>query len=85
LEEKGRIHAIPELESYHQDVELSHEAAIGKISDDELNYLMSRGLNEEEATATIVRGFLDLEIKGLPEQISSRIRETVQLLDSSSL
>jgi len=85
LQEKGRIHAIPELESYHQDVELSHEAAIGKISDDELNYLMARGLNEEEATATIVRGFLDLEIKGLPAQISKKIKETINLLEKSSI
>ncbi len=84
LREEGRIHAIPELESYHQDVELSHEAAIGKVSDDELNYLMSRGLTEEEATATIVRGFLDLEIKGLPEKISERIKETISLLDKNA-
>ncbi len=53
----GIMHAIPELEGTVPGVELSHEAAVGKIAQEEIEYLMARGLDEEEATSTIVRGF----------------------------
>jgi Fe-S cluster assembly scaffold protein SufB len=62
----GSIHAIPELEGMIDGVEMSHEAAVGKIAQDEILYLMSRGLSEDEASATIVRGFLSVDIPGLP-------------------
>lgn len=62
----GRMHAIPELDSNQDGVELSHEAAVGKIAQEEIEYLMARGLDEDEAAATIVRGFLNVEIMGLP-------------------
>ena len=62
----GRIHAIPELDSDMDGVELSHEAAVGKIAQEEIEYLMARGMDEDEATSTIVRGFLNVDIMGLP-------------------
>jgi uncharacterized protein len=74
----GIIHAIPELEGTVAGVELSHEAAVGKIAQDEIEYLMSRGLDEEEATSTIVRGFLNVEIMGLPEKLQQSIEKTIQ-------
>ncbi len=55
------------------DCELSHEAAVGKIARDEIEYLMARGLSEDEATATIIRGFLDVRISGLPESLQRQI------------
>ena len=54
---KGRIHAIPELDGTVEGVELSHEAAVGKIAKEEIEYLMARGMDEDEATSTIVRDF----------------------------
>jgi len=60
----GVIHAIPELEGHADGVELSHEAAVGKIAQEEISYLMSRGLSEDEAVSTIVRGFLSVDIPG---------------------
>lgn len=73
----GVIHAIPELEATVDGVELSHEAAVGKIAQEEIEYLMARGLDEEQATSTIVRGFLNVDIMGLPEKLQQAIDATI--------
>jgi Fe-S cluster assembly scaffold protein SufB len=79
LSEKGRIHAIPELEGKVNGIDMSHEAAVGKIAEEEIQYLMARGLNGEEATAAIVRGFLDVEIKGLSEHIRGEMKKAIRI------
>jgi len=81
LSEKGAIHAIPELEARHPNVDLSHEAAIGKIAEEEIFYLMSRGLTRDEATAAIIRGFMDIDIKGLPEALKKEIDKAISLVE----
>ncbi|WP_428558850.1 MAG: SufB/SufD family protein [Solidesulfovibrio sp. DCME] len=73
----GVIHAIPELLGSVDGVELSHEAAVGKIAQEEIEYLMARGLDEEEATSTIVRGFLNVDIMGLPKELQDVIEKTI--------
>lgn len=73
LTDKGVIHAIPEMESGFRDVDLSHEAAIGKISKDEIEYLCSRGFSRAQAQSIIVRGFMDVNVLGLPEIIKQEI------------
>jgi Fe-S cluster assembly scaffold protein SufB len=77
LSEKGVIHAIPELEAHLSDVEMSHEASVGKIAKEEIEYLMARGLSEEEATSTIVRGFLNVKIEGLPPELDEELQAVV--------
>jgi len=77
----GLIHAIPELEGHADGVEMSHEAAVGKIAQEEISYLMSRGLSEEEATSTIVRGFLNVDIPGLPPQLRAEIDKAIEESD----
>jgi len=77
----GVIHAIPELEGHVDGVEMSHEAAVGKIAQEEITYLMARGLSEDEATATIVRGFLSVEIPGLPSELRKEIDRAVEESD----
>ncbi len=79
LSEKGSIHAIPELEGKVNNIDMSHEAAIGKIAEEEIQYLMARGLNSEEATSVIVEGFLDVEIKGIPEHLKMEIKKAVRM------
>jgi hypothetical protein len=74
----GIIHAIPELEGSVTGVELSHEAAVGKIAQEEIEYLMARGLDEDEATSTIVRGFLNVDIMGLPLELQKSIEQTIE-------
>jgi Fe-S cluster assembly scaffold protein SufB len=77
----GVIHAIPELEGHVDGVEMSHEAAVGKIAQEEIAYLMARGLTEDEATATIVRGFLSVDIPGLPAELQAQIDKAVEESD----
>ncbi len=74
----GFIHAIPELESRVSDVDLSHEAAVGKIAKEELEYLMARGIDEESATSLIVKGFLSVDVEGLPEFLRKRIERLIE-------
>ena len=59
MEGEASIYAIPELKGNLAGIDLSHEAAVGKIAEEEVEYLMARGLTRMEATATIVRGFLE--------------------------
>jgi len=75
---KGIIHAIPELKGTLAGIDLSHEAAVGKIAEEEVEYLMARGLTRAEATATIVRGFLRVDIEGLPPLLSTELQRVVE-------
>jgi Fe-S cluster assembly scaffold protein SufB len=77
----GLIYAVPELEGRVDGVEMSHEAAVGKIAQEEIAYLMSRGLSEDEATSTIVRGFLSVDIPGLPPQLKAEIDRAIEESD----
>lgn len=79
----GVIYAIPEIEGSVVGTELSHEAAVGKIAKDEIEYLMARGLDEETATATIIRGFLDVKIAGLPDALQKQIDATIDIAEKS--
>jgi hypothetical protein len=80
LSDDSKIYSIPELRGDCTDMELSHEAAVGKIAEAEIQYLMARGLTEDEAASMIVRGFLDIDIKGLPEELA---KETKNIMDLS--
>jgi len=73
----GFMQAIPELSGYVPGVEMSHEAAVGKIDQQEIEYLMARGLDEEEAISTIVRGFLNVDIEGLPTDLKKKLDKTI--------
>ena len=72
---------MPELEGHVDGVEMSHEAAVGKIAQEEISYLMSRGLTEDESTSTIVRGFLSVDIPGLPDQLKAEIDKAIEESD----
>ncbi len=78
LHEKGVIHAVPELKGTLASIDLSHEAAVGKIAEEEVEYLMARGLTRAEATATIVRGFLSVDIEGLPAMLSAELQRAIE-------
>lgn len=80
--EDGLIHAIPEIEGNVTGTELSHEAAVGKIARQEIEYLMARGLDEETATSTIIRGFLDVKIKGLPDVLQKQIDAAIDAAET---
>jgi Fe-S cluster assembly scaffold protein SufB len=68
------IRAVPELQAEGSPrAELSHEAAISPIAEEEVAYLMSRGLTREEAVSTITRGFLNIDLPGLPSLLQESV------------
>lgn len=85
LSEKGTVHAIPELEGHVEGVDLSHEAAVGKIAEEEIEYLMARGLSRDDAVLVIVRGFLSVDIEGLPPELSARIQHAIEMSERELL
>ena len=78
LKDGGITHAIPELEASCSDVEMTHEAAVGKIAQEQIDYLMTRGLSQDEAVSMIVRGFLVGGIRGLPTNLQSEIDAAIE-------
>ncbi len=83
--EEGEILAVPELEAKCPNVDLSHEAAIGKIAEDEIFYLMSRGMTQDEATSMIIRGFMEIDVKGLPPALKREIDKAIELAERELL
>ena len=81
----GVIDSIPQLEGHVEGVDMSHEAAVGKVAQEEIYYLMSRGLSEAEATSTIVRGFLNVDIKGLPAQLKAEIDRVIMASNQDAM
>jgi Fe-S cluster assembly scaffold protein SufB len=82
LSKKAKVIAIPELNAMIDDSELTHEAAIGKIAEEQIEYLMSRGIPKEEAISMIVRGFVDTRILGLPIEIEENIKRIISSITS---
>lgn len=83
LKGEGRIYAIPELDGRVEGVDMSHEAAVGRIAREEVEYLMARGLSEDEAVSTIVRGFMHVDIEGLPPVLKEQIDHAIELSEES--
>lgn len=76
---RARILAIPELNAdCAPECELSHEAAVGPIDQEAILYLMARGLTEDQAVALITRGFMNIELPGLPEVLRRQIDQVMQ-------
>lgn len=78
--------AIPDLVSEGApNAELSHEAAISPIAAEEVYYLQSRGVTEDDAVSMITRGFLDIEIPGLPAPLKRQIDAAIDLTNEESM
>ncbi|MCL2475310.1 MAG: SufD family Fe-S cluster assembly protein [Chloroflexi bacterium] len=78
MDQGGISDAIPQLRATVPNVDLTHEAAVGRIDEEEIEYLMSRGMSREKATATIVRGFLNMDISGLPAVLNDEIKKAIE-------
>ncbi len=85
LDDKSKTNTYPCMEIHRDDATITHEATVGKIGEEELFYLMSRGLSEEDAVATIVLGFIDPLAKALPLEYSIELRRLVKLDMSKSV
>lgn len=84
LDEESYLEAVPELVATKRGAELTHEAAVGKISEKEILYLMTRKLSRAQAVSLIIRGFMNVGIMGLPDAISAEINKIVDLVAEAS-
>lgn len=79
LDNKSKALTFPSMEVSENDVQVSHEAVVGKIGEEQLFYLMSRGLSEDEATKLIVSGFMEPVIKKLPLEYAAELNKLIEL------
>src|SRR5437879_3108752 len=79
LDEESRSDTYPYIQVDESDVELGHEATVSKIGEEQLFYLMSRGLTEAEASAMIVSGFVEPITKELPLEYAVEMNRLIQL------
>lgn len=79
LDDLSRQDTIPAIDIHNRDVDFGHEAKIGRISDEVIFYLMTRGIPEEEARATVVRGFADPIAKELPLEYAVEMNNLISL------
>ncbi|MRR32068.1 Fe-S cluster assembly protein SufB, partial [bacterium] len=85
LDPKSRSDTYPTIEIDEQDVTIGHEASVSKVGEEQLFYLMSRGLTEEEATTMVVSGFIEPLVKELPMEYAVEMNRLIQLQMSGSV
>ncbi len=79
LDDISKSNTYPHNEILEESASFSHEASVGKISEDQVDYLMSRGIREEDARSLIVLGFLDDVLKEIPLEYSIEFNKLVKL------
>ncbi len=85
LDDKARSDTYPYIEIDEQDVTIGHEASVSKVGEEQLFYLMSRGLNESEATTMVVSGFIEPLVKELPMEYAIEMNRLIQLQMEGSI
>ena len=85
LDEASRTDTYPYIEIEEEDVEIGHEATVSKVGEEQLFYLMSRGLSESEAYTMIVSGFIEPIAKELPLEYAVELNRLIQLEMSGSV
>ena len=79
LDEDSRSDTYPTMEIDEKNVTIEHEASVSKVGEEQLFYLMSRGLSQDEATAMIVNGFFEPFTKELPLEYAVELNRLIQL------
>ena len=79
LDPESRTDTWPTIDNNSQDVMIGHEASVSKVGEEQLFYLTSRGLSEEEATTMIVSGFIEPLVKELPMEYAVEMNKLIQL------
>ncbi len=79
LDPKSQSDTYPYIEIMNQDVSIGHEASVSRIGEEQLFYLMSRGLSEAEASTMIVNGFIEPLVKELPMEYAVEMNRLIQL------
>jgi Fe-S cluster assembly protein SufB len=79
VDQISRSDTYPYVDIREDDVSMGHEASVSKVSDDQLFYLMSRGMGQDEAMAMIVRGFIEPIAKELPMEYALELNRLIEL------
>ncbi|MFL2634798.1 MAG: Fe-S cluster assembly protein SufB [Dehalococcoidia bacterium] len=79
LDDLSRSDTYPTMEVDSDNVNIGHEASVSKLGDDQLFYLMSRGINEEEAAKMVVNGFVEPIVKELPMEYAIELNRLIEL------
>jgi Fe-S cluster assembly protein SufB len=79
LDEDSRSDTYPYMDIEAEDVQIGHEATVSKVGDEQLFYLQSRGITEQEATAMIVNGFIEPFVKELPMEYALELNRLISL------
>ena len=79
LDEESRSDTYPLMEIDEQDVTIGHEASVSKLGEEQLFYLMSRGLDEAESATMIVNGFVEPIVKELPREYAVELNRLIEL------
>ncbi|MCE5207030.1 MAG: Fe-S cluster assembly protein SufB [Chloroflexi bacterium] len=79
LDPESRSDTYPTIEAENRKVSIGHEASVSKVNEEQLFYLMSRGLNEEEANTLVVSGFIEPLVKELPMEYAIEMNRLIQL------
>ena len=79
LDPESRSDTYPTIKNSAKNVSIGHEASVSKVSEDQLFYLKSRGLSEEEATTMVVSGFIEPLVKELPMEYAVEMNRLIQL------
>ncbi|MBZ0288919.1 MAG: Fe-S cluster assembly protein SufB [Anaerolineae bacterium] len=79
LDDRSRSDTYPTIEVDAKNVTMGHEASVSKVGEDQLFYLMSRGLNEDEANAMVVNGFIEPLVKELPMEYALELNRLIQI------
>lgn len=85
IDDKSTSNTYPSMKIDNKNVDITHEARIGKIGEEEIFYLMSRGLSEEQAVKTIVAGFIEPVVKQLPLEYAVELNKLIELEMSESV
>jgi Fe-S cluster assembly protein SufB len=85
LDEKSRSDTYPYIEIEEEDVNIGHEASVSKVGEEQLFYLMSRGISEETATSMVVNGFIEPLVKELPMEYAIELNRLIQLQMEGSI
>lgn len=84
LDETSKTDTYPYMEINQEDATITHEATVGKIGDEQVFYLMTRGFSEEEALTLIVNGFMEPFVKELPMEYAVELNRLIKLeMDNS--
>ncbi|MCK4724731.1 MAG: Fe-S cluster assembly protein SufB, partial [Anaerolineales bacterium] len=85
LDEDSRSDTYPYIEIDSDDVTIGHEATVSRVGEEQLFYLMSRGLSEEQATTMVVSGFIEPLVKELPMEYAIEMNRLIQLQMEGSI